>query len=202
MNGQNSFRRLLVRLTLATLVAAVSAAAVHAQEDNFFPRTKRWGRAAIEYRDPHIQVVAAYYYSQRNHNTRWLLIQSAMTTTRNLVIDRENITLVTPTGERAITLASQQRFAGDPSRVNPVVQSAWVHRHDVLSYFNEKTRIESMKLFALESGAVLTNFVTDKDHVITGDLFFESPTGLWTPGTYSLIIEREGTRAVLPIVLE
>jgi hypothetical protein len=59
-----------------------------------------------------------------------------------------------------------------------------------------------MKLFALESGPVLTNFVSDKDHVVTGDLFFESPTGLWASGTYSLIIEREGARAVLPIVLE
>jgi hypothetical protein len=49
---------------------------------------------------------------------------------------------------------------------------------------------------------VLTNFVSDKDHVVTGDLFFESPTGLWASGTYSLIIEREGARAVLPIVLE
>jgi hypothetical protein len=191
-----------VRLTLAAFVAAVSAAAVHAQEDNYFPSTKRWGRAAIEYRDPHIQVVAAYYYSQRNHNSRWLLIQSAMTTTRNLVIDRENITLVTPTGERVITLSSQQRFASDASRIRPVVQSAYNQRHDVLSYFLEKKRIEPMRIFALNSGAVHTNFVTDKDHVITGDLFFESPTGLWTPGTYSLIIDREGTRAVLPIVLE
>jgi hypothetical protein len=205
MNGQNSvnsFKHRSVMLALAAMVALASAPAVRAQEDNFFGRTKRLGRAAVEYRDPEIHVVAAYYYSQRNHNTRWLLIQSAMSTTRNLVIDRENITLVTPSGERVITLASQQRFASDVARVHPVVQSAYIHRHDVLSYFNEKTRIESMRLFALNSGAVLTNFVTDKDHVITGDLFFESPTGLWDSGTYSLIIEREGARAVLPIVLQ
>jgi hypothetical protein len=202
MNGQNSSKRLPVMLVLAVLVALVGAAVVRAQEDNFFPKTKRWGRAAIEYRDPEIHVVAAYYYSQRNHNTRWLLIQTAMSTTRDLVIDRENITLVTPSGERVITLSSQQRFASDVSRVYPVVQGAYVLRHDVLSYFLEKRRIESMKLFALESGPVLTNFVSDKDHVITGDLFFESPTGLWASGTYSLIIEREGARAVLPIVLE
>jgi hypothetical protein len=125
-----------------------------------------------------------------------------MSTTRNLVIDRENITLVTPSGERVITLASQQRFASDVSRIRPVVQNAYNVRHDVLSYFLERRRIEPMRIFALDSGAVHTNFVTDKDHVATGDLFFESPTGLWESGTYSLIVEREGARAVLPIVLE
>jgi hypothetical protein len=189
-------------LALAAVVGLVSAAAVWAQEDNFFPRTKRLGRAAVEYKDPEIHVVAAYYYSQRNHDSRWLLIQSAMSTTRDLIIDRENITLVTPSGDRVITLASQERFAADVRRVRPVVQSAWIDRHDVLAYFNQRDWAEDMRLFALNSGPVLTNFVTDKDRVATGDLFFESPTGLWAPGTYSLIIEREGARAVLPIELE
>ena len=40
-----------------------------------------------------------------------------------------------------------------------------------------------MRLFALNSGPVLTNFVTDEDHVAVGDLFFESPTGTWETGS-------------------
>jgi hypothetical protein len=49
---------------------------------------------------------------------------------------------------------------------------------------------------------VLTNFVTDVYHVAVGDLFFESPTGRWESGVYSLIIEKDGARAVLPIELQ
>jgi hypothetical protein len=59
-----------------------------------------------------------------------------------------------------------------------------------------------MRLFALNSGPVLTNFVTDEHHVAVGDLYFESPTGSWEAGVYSLIIEKDGARAVLPIELQ
>jgi len=200
MNGANLARQWTV-LALTAGVLLGSAATMWAQEDRFFPKTKRLGRAATEYRDDDIHVVAAHHYSQRNHDSRWLLIQTAVSTTRDLTIDRQNISLVTPEG-RVVSLPSQARFARDVSRVRPVVQNAWVTRHDVLSYFNQRDWQESMRLFALDSGTVLTNFVTDKDHVAVGDLFFDAPTGSWGPGTYSLVIERDGARAVLPIELD
>jgi hypothetical protein len=34
-----------------------------------------------------------------------------------------------------------------------------------------------------------------------GDLFFESPTGVWEDGVHSFVVERDGARAVLPIEL-
>ena len=143
----------------------------------------------------------AYAYSQQNHDSRWLLIETAMSTTRNMTIDRENIAIVTPAG-RKVPLATQERFAADVNRVTTLVQNAAVTRHNVLWYFNQRSGRETMRLFALRSGPVLTNFVTDEHHVAVGDLFFESPTGLWEQGVYSLVVERDGVRAVLPIELK
>jgi hypothetical protein len=186
------------------LIAAglvLGAATVIAQEDGYFPNTKRQGKAAGEYRDAEIHVVAAYMYSQQHHDSRWLLIESAISTTRNLTIDRQDIRLVAPNG-RSVTLSSQERFAEDAGRIKMLLQNASVTRHNVLTYFNQRRQAERMRLFALNSGAVLTNFVTDVHHVATGDLFFESPTGRWEAGVYSLIIEKDGARAVLPIELQ
>ena len=44
-----------------------------------FPNTSDLGRAAVEYEDDALQVVAAYYYSQRHHDSRWLLIEIGVT---------------------------------------------------------------------------------------------------------------------------
>lgn len=188
-----------VLIVAGLLLGSVSQVA--AQEDGFFANTKKQGRAAVEYRDAEIHVVAAYYYSQNNHDSRWLLIQVAMSTTRNLTFDRKDITIVAP-GGRTVELSSQEQFAADVNRVKTLVQNASVLRHNTLSYFNERNRAERMRLFALNSGPVLTNFVTDEHHVAVGDFYFASPTGRWDEGVYSLVIEKDGARAVLPIELQ
>jgi len=191
-----------LRTVLAALAAvAASGPAALAQEDGFFANTKQVGRAAVEYQDADIHAVAAYYHSQFDHDTRWVLIQAALTTTDNLVIDRDDIRLVTPSG-REIALPTQERVRRGVNQIRPVVLGATASRHDVLSYFHERDRPEPLRLFSLSSGAVETNFVSMKHHVTYGDLFFESPTGLWEDGTYSLVIERDGVRAVMPIQLQ
>jgi len=192
--------RLVPVLVAVAAVVAYGPVAL-AQEDGFFANTTQVGRAAVEYQDANIHAVAAYYHSQLDHETRWLLIQAALTTTDNVVIDRDDIRLVTPSG-REIALPTQERVRLGVRQIRPVVLGASASRHDVLSYFHERDRPEPLKLFSLSSGAVETNFVSMKHHVTYGDLFFESPSGLWEDGTYSLVIERDGVRAVLPIELQ
>jgi len=195
------------RIQWKILVALVVAGALgmtalpRAQEDNFFPDTKRRGRAAVEYKDKQIHVLAAYYYSQRNHDSRWLLIEAAVSTTEGVTFDRGNIRLVAPSG-RESALPEQARVLEDRVRIRTVVQNASASRHNLLTYFPQQTYEEPLQLFSLGSGAVLTNFVTDNNHVAFGDLFFEAPNGLWEDGTYRLVFERDGVRAVLPIELE
>ena len=182
--------------------AALAVAAPVAAQKEFSSANRKIGNAAVEYRDKTIHIVAAYYHSQRNHDSRWLLIESALSTTDNSIIKREHIALRTPQG-REIPLATQSRIGEDVKRVEQLLQNAKVQTHPVASYFNERDRIEDMKLFRLPFGPVVHNeFVSDRNHVAVGPLFFESPTAAWEKGTYALIVRHPKGVAELPITLE
>lgn len=186
---------------LAAGLTPAGAVALQVQ-DEFFPNTKEWGRAAIQYKDDEIQVVAAYYYSQRNHDSRWILIEAAVATERGMKIHRDTIKLITPEG-RELTLATQRRFARDIRRVRPLVQNTTTSRHGIGSYFKGRRQSEPMRFYAFPGDPVVYDeFVVDQHRVVWGDLFFESPTGLWDPGTYTLVIQHEDVRAEVPIELE
>ena len=63
-------------LCLLLSLLAVIAATLRAQTSReLFPNTKDLGHAVVEYEDDAIKVVAAYKYSQQNHDSRWLLIE-------------------------------------------------------------------------------------------------------------------------------
>lgn len=186
---------------LAAGLTPAGAVALQVQ-DEFFPNTKEWGRAAIQYKDDEIQVVAAYYYSQRNHDSRWILIEAAVATERGMKIHRDTIKLITPEG-RELTLATQRRFARDIRRVRPLVQNTTTSRHGIGAYFKGRRQSEPMRFYAFPGDPVVYDeFVVDQHRVVWGDLFFESPTGLWDPGTYTLVIQHEDVRAEVPIELE
>lgn len=188
------------RVLLSAAIATVAAAAPAAQ--NEFAFTRERGRAAVEYRNNDIHVVAAYYYSQLNHDSRWLMIEAAVSTTRLMTIPRSAIALRTPAG-REIPLASQARFGEDVERVRLLLQNAATTRHNLASYFNQRDRTDDMRFFTLPfRGIVHDDFVVDVHRVVVGELFFESPTGLWEDGPYSLIVRHEQGQAELPIELE
>ncbi|MDA1093524.1 MAG: hypothetical protein O3A25_09700 [Acidobacteria bacterium] len=191
------------RLPIVVLVACLLAVGVaHAQDpDELFPNTKSRGRAAVEYRDDAIQAVAAYYYSQREHESRWLLIEVALVSEERMSLPRTAFRLVSPDGQE-IAVAEQSQFAEDSTRTTPLLQNARSTRHNVTSYFRQQ-RWEDLRFFTVPFGPVVQDeFVIDKTRVVSGDLFFVAPTGAWADGTYALVVEHEGTRASLPIVLE
>jgi hypothetical protein len=173
-----------------------------AAQQEFSHANKKHGRAVVEFRDKTIHVVAAYYYSQRNHDSRWLLIQTAISTADETIIHRNEIALRTPQG-REIPLATQTRIGEDVNKVEQLLQNAKVQTHDVASYFRQQDRLEDMQLFRLPFGPVVHNeFIVDRDHVAIGPLFFEGPSGAWADGTYALVIRHGTNTAELPIELE
>lgn len=191
-------RRTLFWWTLGTAIA-LTVPPLAAQESLPY---NRLGRAAVEYRDKAIHVVAAYYYSQRNHDSRWLYIQSGVTTRHNNVIHRDAIVLRTPQA-REIPLATQRRVGEDTVTVENLLQNASVVSHDITSYFVQQNRFEEMRLFRLPFGDVVSDsFVVDRDRVAIGPLFFESPTGAWEDGKYTLVVRHKTGAAELPITLE
>ena len=188
--------------TLLSVVLTLTVAGSAQAQNELFPYTKDWGRAAVQYKDDAIHLVAAYYYSQRNHDSRWLLIEAAVSTEARMTIHRDAIQLITPDGVE-ITLAAQERFARDIRRVRPLVQNATATRHGVRSYFNRRGWSENFRFFSLPWGPIVyDDFVVDSFRVAWGDLFFESPTGSWGDGIHSLVIQHEGARAAVPIDLE
>ena len=182
-------------------VLAMMGSALAAQQE-FSSANKKRGKAVVEYKDKAIQFVAAYNYSQRNHDSRWLLIESALSTTANTKVKRSDIALRTPEG-REIPLATQTQVGEDVKRVEQLLQNARIHRHDVVSYFRQSDYAEDMKMFRLPFGGVVHDeFISDRDHVAVGPLFFQSPTGAWAKGTYALVIRHENGTAEMPIQLE
>ena len=71
------------RFLLASIFcgAALAVTSITAQQKELSSANRKIGNAAVEYRDKAIHVVAAYYHSQRNHDSRWLLVESALSTT-------------------------------------------------------------------------------------------------------------------------
>jgi hypothetical protein len=182
-----------------TAILAVSGVAA---QQEFSSANKRLGQAVVEYRDKVMHVVAAYNYSQRNHDSHWLLIEAAVSTSDEAIIRRDAIALRTPQG-REIPLATQRRVGEDIKRVEQLLQNARVQTHNVASYFTQQDRTEDMQLFRLPFGPVVHDeFIVDRDRVAVGALFFESPTGAWERGTYALVVRHRKGAAELPINLE
>ena len=124
---------------------------------------------------------------------------AGVSTTDVTTIHRNAIVLRTPQG-REIPLASQRRIGEDVPRIRQLLQNAQILSHNVASYFTQRDRTESMRLFTLPFGGVVhDDFVVDAHRVAVGPLFFESPTGAWGEGTYALIVRHSKGVAELPI---
>jgi hypothetical protein len=193
------------RWSIAALVIAVMGSAVGEalQKEQSFPNTKNYGRATVEYNKGGFHVVANYDYAQRNHKSRWLLVDLAMASSRRFVLDPDMITLVTPDG-RVLPVAPQQAILDDSAGIQAVIQNAKIWRRPLESYFSQRSaRSEAIKFQVLPGGGITTSEVTvDNDHVTLGGLFFRMPNGIWEAGTYRLAIENEVAKAALPIRLE
>ena len=91
----------------------------------------------------------------------------------------------------------------DTKQVEQLLQNASVQTHNVASYFKQPDRFEDMRLFRLAFGPVVhDDFIVDRDRAAVGPLFFESPTGAWERGTYTLVVRHGKGNAELPIQLE
>src|SRR5689334_1885416 len=121
-------RTLGVVLGVGVLIGVASAGA-ETQEFGF-PNTKRLGRATVQFRDAQLQVVLNYEYSQRNHESAWLLVDFGARSERRLVLDREHFKLVSQAGEW-FPVASQRHFVDAAKDIQSLRQNATVWRRDL-----------------------------------------------------------------------
>src|SRR5262245_10050679 len=193
--------------TLAALVLVVASGSLFAQGSTRavpkeFIHVRTLGRALSEFNDDRIQVAAAYYYSQDNHDSRWLLIELGALGQQTTKINRDQIELVTPTG-RIVPLATQASGGAEAEPMPLLLQQAAPSRHPVESHFKATNGRRRLRFFTRPPGAgTVLDFVDLAPHeLVTGDLLFESPTRLWDKGTYALVVKYDGAEAVLPIEL-
>ena len=88
---------------ISLIVSFALLAVAAAQEDELYPHTRERGRAAVEYDDDEIHIVAAYYHSQRHHDSPWLLIEAAVSAKRVMDIHRDEIRLILSAGSAPLS---------------------------------------------------------------------------------------------------
>jgi hypothetical protein len=167
-----------------------------------FAHVRTLGQALVEHSDGLTHVVVAYYYSQRQHDSRWILLELGLASTEPTEVRRSLIVLVNPAG-RAVRLAAQSRWAQDPERSRQLLQHAEPSRHQVGSYFPEARTRQGTRFFTRPdlSSTVGEQAGLGPDELLVGDLYFESPAGFWDRGLHALIIRHDRGVARLPIAL-
>ena len=184
-------------MTLTLAVALAATIAVSAQG-----KVKQYGRATVEYRSDQVAVVANYDYSQRSHDTAWLLIGFAVQGRKSpIVIQRSDLSLQTP-DERTIPVATQQMFLEDSKILTPLFQNASIWSRTLDDYFPSRPAQRTVTFFARPGAIVQDSVSTHPDEVATGDLLFKAPDGKWPQGTYRLVLNHDKAKADLPINLE
>jgi hypothetical protein len=187
-------------LVLASLTGI--AATIPPQQQTWsFPDTGFYGRATIQYRSQGVQVLVNYDYSQRNHNTQWLLVDLAIASSKWFVLHKDHIELRTPNG-REIGVAPHATIIADRATLTKLLQNASVQRRPVISYFPERDSVERIRFQTLGSGTISPEATVNNDHVTSGPILFANPQGSWDAGTYRLEITNEVAKAALPITLD
>ena len=192
----------VVLALVALALPSGSGASAQSPRQRELPNVTPLGAALTEYKDPQVRALAAYYHSQRNHDSAWLLIEFGVASPQPLVLRRTAVALVTPAAD-VVPLATQQRWGADSTRGRLLLQQARTSRHQLRSYFPDIRGSEQMRFFGRpENGETVIDAVQSApDQVLLGDLLFESPTGAWPRGRHVLVVRLDDTVVELPIDL-
>ncbi len=191
---------------LAVVVASVAAldlAPVPTQQPaRELPFVREMGGALAEFDDGVVHAVAAYYHSQRQHDTPWLLVELGINSQKTVRVHRESIEIETPSG-RVVPLASHRQWTADLERGSQLFQAAAPTRHQVRTYFREFATFTALRFVQPPRGtSTIVDFADlTADQVFLGDLVFKAPTGAWARGRHVLAIHNAASTARLPIEL-
>ncbi|MBK6403810.1 MAG: hypothetical protein IPN03_04740 [Holophagales bacterium] len=183
---------------LASVVFAASAAAAPATSP-----VKRLGKTVIQHQDENVKAVLSWRYaSQTFEKEQWLLLELAFAAEGKAVnLDREDVSLLTPGGER-LGLPGQKRLAEGLKDVRWVVQKASVARDPLTGYFSRQTLEQRLPFFAIPGEQIVQDEIGGGPTTLTrGDLFFEAPSGAWKAGRYTLVLENKTMKVELPFNL-
>ncbi len=187
---------------VGTLVALPVTGAAVAQQTREFPSVRELGAALGEFDDGQMHAVAAYYHSQRHHDTPWLLIELGITSRKAVRVHRESIEVETPDGA-TVPLATYRQWNDDVEPATRLLQATAPTRHQVRTYFREFATFTPLRYFKAPhaAGTILDFHDLSIDQVFLGDLYFKSPTGAWARGRHVLVIHNAAATVRVPIDL-
>jgi hypothetical protein len=164
---------------------------------------KRLGKTVVQWKDDTVQIVVSWRHAQQHLDARWILLDFSFfaTSGKPVTINREDIELILPDG-RSLNLPSQSRVAKGIPDIRRMLQEADVNRDPVSGYFVGPGRQQQLRLFTIPGEGVVFDEVSGDHQILTqGDLFFESRTGHWVKGIYTLQIKNRDLNVKLPIPL-
>ena len=201
-------------ILLVALVALACGAPAPAQpfrltQDDFpnvrFPDTRFGEPHLVIYDDGVLLASAAYRYSQRHHDSSWLVVTLSLAASDPLSIRREAIALVRPDGI-AVAPATERERARDIGAVRRLL-GARADWPDTLRFTFPRSRIDRgfhRFEFGVDESDRMPDRVlrTEARAGIRGDVFFVSPDGSWRAGVHALVVAVDDERVVrLPVLL-
>jgi len=187
-------RRWIVPIAVVALAGGAFAAPAET------PVLKRLGKTVVQHKDASVKAVLSWKYaSQTFEKEPWILLELAFAAEGKPVeLNREDVSLLTPSGER-LGLPSQKRFVGGVKDPRWLLQKAVVAREPVADYFLRQTLEQRLPFFAVPGEQLVQDQIAaGPTFIIHGDLFFEAPTGVWKPGRYTLVLKNKVMDVELP----
>ncbi len=205
----------IILATIATLAFGAPASAqpfrlsLEDFPDTGFPDTGLGEPYLVMYDDGDFLASASYRYSQRHHDSPWLVVTLRIARServwRNLGIRREDIALIRPDGIE-VPPATQRERRGDREGLQQLLneRANWPEtlRFD---FPGERTRGGYYFLqrdLRFEDPGVRRSETRVAGRSAGNDVFFVSPDGSWEAGVYALVVTVDDDRLIkLPVWL-
>jgi hypothetical protein len=164
------------------------------------PGVERLGATVLRYSGPEVDAVLSYRYASLNPGEEWLFLDVAITgkTRTSVEIKRDNISLLTPTGD-VVPLASQEEFGQAYAQLAAALARADVAA-EPLDYFPSRTSKALSFLVIPGTGLALDSVWVNDLEVATGRLYFDLPAGVQA-GHYELRIDLQESKVRIPFRL-
>ena len=204
--------RRVVLVTAAALACGATALAqpFRLSQEDFpnvrFPDTRFGEPYLVVYDDGDLLASASYRYSQRHHDSPWLVVTLGLAASEALTIRREDIALLRPDGIAAPPATERERDR-DVEGVRGLLaeRASWP---DSLSFAFPRSRIDR-GFYRFDFGVEESDRIPDRmlriepRGGVRGDVFFVSPDGRWPSGLHALAVTVDDDRIVrLPVLLQ
>ena len=170
-----------------------------------FPGARFGEPHLVVYDDGVVLASAEYRYSQRHHDSPWLVVTLGLAASEDLTIRREDIALVRPDGITVPPATGRERDR-DIEGVRRLLGGR-ANQPGSLSFAFPRSRIDRgfhRFDFGVEESDRIPDRVIEFEARagVRGDVFFVSPDGSWPAGVHALAVTIGDARIVrLPVLL-